>query len=783
MRSYLSLVPASAKIHRRQNKMTRICITLAVFLVAVMFGLADMYLQGATEKVIQENGNWHYQFTSLDAKTAALISARPDVEVSGWHTVIREDAGYAVGEQTVAISAQDKDTFEEILLNEIIEGEYPNGEREIAVSSSLREKESLSLNETVKLSQPDGSMAEYLVVGFFEDTDTARLGAESELAIILTMDGLSTLFAADDRFLTESYMVQFSRFCEIPEAIQDIKTQNDLLDEQVAANLTLLSIEGQVEGKTGVNQIFQVALILSIIVVLTCVLMISSSLNSNVASRTEFFGMLRCLGATKNQIMRLVCYEGLRWCKTAIPIGVALSIVTVWIISGIMRIISPQWFSYMPVFGISWIGIVASVLLGVVTVLLSARSPAKKAARVSPLTAVSGNVTQTEHFREAANTHHFHIETAMGIYHAKARKKNYILMTAAFAICMVLFLTFSTLVDFMKNAFTPPVWTPELSIVSETNSCTIDSGFVEEVNKNRAVKRAYGRMFAYDVPAESNGKKYNTNVISYEENQFKWVGESLISGSVDSVMQQDGQVLFVQAEDADMKVGDKIVLSVGEEEHTVIVAGILSDSPLARVEGTETIFCSEKTFTGLTGQDQYTIVDVQFQKNASSEDVKAVEEIFGEDGVIFNDTFSQVRQQKRLYLAFAVLVYGFLSIIAAITSFHIMNTVSMGVAAKMKQYGVMRAIGMSNQQIIKMIAAEAGTYAVSGIALGCIVGLPMHWVVYVSLITNFWGTAWEIPVIPLGLIIGMIVFAAFLAVWGAKERIGEMTVVDTIKVQ
>lgn len=30
MRSYLSLVPISAKVHKRQSRMTRICIILAV---------------------------------------------------------------------------------------------------------------------------------------------------------------------------------------------------------------------------------------------------------------------------------------------------------------------------------------------------------------------------------------------------------------------------------------------------------------------------------------------------------------------------------------------------------------------------------------------------------------------------------------------------------------------------------------------------------------------------------------------------------------------------------
>ena len=56
MKHYLKLVLISAKIHRKQSKMTRICITLAVLLVAVMFGLADMYLQGITQNQMEESG-------------------------------------------------------------------------------------------------------------------------------------------------------------------------------------------------------------------------------------------------------------------------------------------------------------------------------------------------------------------------------------------------------------------------------------------------------------------------------------------------------------------------------------------------------------------------------------------------------------------------------------------------------------------------------------------------------------------------------------------------------
>lgn len=780
MRHYLKLVPISAKIHRKQSKMTRICITLAVLLVAAMFGLADMYLQGVTRHQMEESGNWHYEFHSIDTQTASFISARPETEVSGWHNTVSSEAGYSINEQSISISAQERKVFENIFLNEITEGEYPNAPNELAVSSSLKNTASVSLGETVKLYKSDGSVTAYLIVGFLDDTKTSRLVEGDTPIAVMAPTGFETLAALDAE---TGYVVQFSRLCNIPDVISGIKESNHLSEEQMTGNIPLLSIQGQIAGKTGVDQIYQVAFILSVIVMLTCILMISSSLNSNVAERTEFFGMLRCLGATKRQIMRFVRLEGIYWCRTAIPIGIILSILIVWILSAAMRVINPLWFSAMPVLGISWISIIASILLGLLTVLLASRSPAKRAAKVSPLMAVSGNAGQMASFRKSANTKAFKIEIAMGIHHAKSKKRNFVLMTGAFAVCITLFLTFSTLIDFMKNAFVPPEYTPELSIASETNTCSIDNKLLEQIKQNNFVKRAYGRMFAYNVPTESSGKSYNANLISYEENQFGWAADSLVSGSIDTVMQQENQILFVQTGNIDVNVGDNITLSINDRTQTVTVAGILSDSPLARVEGTETFFCSEKTFTALTGETDYTIIDIQFENNASSGNVETIVNLFPNGGVIFSDSLSKVQQQRNLYHTFAILVYGFLSIIVAITVFHIMNTINMGVAAKMKEYGGMRAIGMSDRQLVKMIIAEAATYAIYGVILGCIVGLPMHWTIYVSLITNIWGTAWSVPFIPLIFIIAIVLFTSLLAVREPAKRLQRMSIVENISAE
>ena len=205
--------------------------------------------------------------------------------------------------------------FEDIFLNGIAEVKYPDSPNEIAISSSLKDTASVLLNDTVELYNLNGSVADYQIVGFLDDTKTSRLIAENLPIVVMTPEGLGTLAVSN---ANESYVAQFSHLCNIQDAFFVFFVVYHLTDEQITGNTPLLSIQGQIEGKSGVNQIYQVAFILSLIVMLTCILMISSSLNSNVAEITEFFGMLRCLGATKRQIMRYLCEEGLKWCKTAI---------------------------------------------------------------------------------------------------------------------------------------------------------------------------------------------------------------------------------------------------------------------------------------------------------------------------------------------------------------------------------------------------------------------------------------------------------------------------------
>jgi len=228
-------------------------------------------------------------------------------------------------------------------------------------------------------------------------------------------------------------------------------------------------------------------------------------------------------------------------------------------------------------------------------------------------------------------------------------------------------------------------------------------------------------MFAYDVPVKMAGQDKLINLISYEEHLFSWAKETLVEGSLDDVVQKDSKVLTVYNSESTLHVGDVLLLDLGKGQKEVAVAGLLSSSPFDLVKDVETVICSEEAFRQLTGKTGNTILDIQLSNNATDDDVNAIRSLAGSNAK-FSDQRAGNHEVRGAFYSMTLFIYGFLVIIALITIFNVVNSISISVSARMKQYGAMRAIGMSGRQLIKMVTAEAVTYSVAGSIAGCILG-------------------------------------------------------------
>lgn len=787
MKSYLELVPHYTRVHKKQNRMSILCIILSVFLVASIFGMADMYVRSMILKTKQDDGNWHMILKHVDDDTASMIAARPEVKAFSCYGVLnyRLDMDYTIGGKDTVICGIDAPYATNIYSGLISEGVFPQNDNEILVTSNVRKELGVYLGNQISICDAYGAETSYTISGFIENP--SMILRKDVYGVMMNTNAFRSFFPNVTNGEPDDYnsvfMVQFSGHRHLRKTITDIKTQFSLSDEQVGEQALLLGLLGQSdEGNLFMISIYSAALLLSLLVLIAGVLMIASSLSSNIAGRTAFFGMLRCIGATPRQIKRLVHREALTLCAFAIPVALAASMAMIWILCALLRFLSPKYFDTMPVFAFSVPGIMAGILIGLLTVFLAARAPAKKASDVSPLTAVNGHVDASP-VRRAANTFLCKVETALGIHHATGNRKNFLLITASFALSIILFLSFSTTVDFMNHAISVlHPWTPDLSVISTDNTCTVKQTLLTELSKVPSVKRVYGRMFAYDLPVTVNGNTTTAMLISYDDIQFKWGKKYLINGSVSDARDSTGTGLAVATPQynniSKIQNGDTVTIPTENGPQNIKIAGTVSECPFNAEHG-EIILCSEDTFRRLTGLSDYTIIDIQLKHGVTDEDVDALRTIIGTDY-----TFSDLRADNQNVLgagyAFHLFIYGFLIMIALVTICNIINCVTMSVETRKKQYGGLRAIGLSAGQLSRMVVSETLTYAFSGGAAGMAIGLALNKKLFALLVTTRWHETWSFPVAELCIILLVMGLSVFLSVRNPLKRLRQISIIDTI---
>lgn len=783
MKSYLGLIPQYERIHRRNNRISVLCITLSVCLVMAIFSMADMAMRSQKNYFIKTNGEYHVALRDVGQETAEAVSARIDVALSGW--VYQGSAG-VLSDMPVSFAGASEGTMEALTEMDMTEGTYPVLPDEALLNESAMERLGLTIGDNVTVTIPGGGQKRYRITGVLRDMGSMLKADICGMA--LSEEGFLAI-GDEDAAEGTTYRIRFRDGARIQRAIEEIKEQYGLSDSQISENTALLGLMGQSESNI-MQALYLIAAILVLLVLIAGTVMISASFHTNVLERIQFYGLLRCLGASRGQVRHFVILQGLRQSARGVPMGLLAGQIATWAACLLLKSVSGDRFSEVPLFEVSIVGIMAGILVGFLIVLLASLSPAKKAAKVSPVTAINGS-SQLAQNRHAANTKLFRVETGMGVFHALSGKKNLFLMTCSFAISIMLFLAFQVMVVFLDQGM--PALAPWAGDLSAASAGGMDPSVIEEIEAIEGVERAFGRMEYGGLSVSSEAESGTAALVSYEEKQFGWAREELNRGDMDAVCGGTTDILVSYRDGMLWQVGDVVTLHAPLGERQVRIAGILSSANASCPAGSlGYIICSEELFTESVGAVGYAAIDIQLGgggrpledgKAADSDGtVSAIRSLLPADCTLADKRLSNEESQSSYYTG-AVFIYGFLIIIALITVFNIFNSMNASVAARTRQYGVMRSIGMGTGQLYRMIAAEAATYAVLGCIAGCVPGLPLNKMMFQFLIADKWGIGWRLPAPSLALIVILCFGSAALAIRRPIRKIRRLSIVDTIKLQ
>ena len=167
-----------------------------------------------------------------------------------------------------------------------------------------------------------------------------------------------------------------------------------------AAIVELLGPDYALYGGMSTGMLLVPAVILSGIIIVMSVIVISNAFRVSAGERTRQFGVLKSVGATKQQITATVMYESLFLSAIGIPMGILAGLlITVLAVqttnyflgefNSLTQIMINEVHIVLP-FIIAWQALTVAALLSFFTIFVSAWIPARKAAKLAAIESIRG---------------------------------------------------------------------------------------------------------------------------------------------------------------------------------------------------------------------------------------------------------------------------------------------------------------------------------------------------------------------------------------------------------
>lgn len=240
---------------------------------------------------------------------------------------------------------------------------------------------------------------------------------------------------------------------------------------------------------------------------------------------------------------------------------------------------------------------------------------------------------------------------------------------------------------------------------------------------------ASGRVLNTNIPAVLNGRTLY-RISGADAGGLKERNLHFLSGNAPQGENQIALENWVaQKVNPGAKPGAVLTLTIGGKSRTVVLSGILKDNSDNKSAGIAHVWVSLPAAQALASENR-TDVFLQVRNTVSIESfVRSIEK---ENGI----PAKQVTQHTMLLAALgrsgdsrAAGVYGAGGVLAALVLFAatvmIYNAFNQSVAHRVRQYGLLRAVGATPAQIRRMVRAEALQVSLLGVLPGVLLGVAV----------------------------------------------------------
>lgn len=842
MRSYKKLSIKYLKSQKSRSLYTILGIALAVTLIATIGIMGKSIETAITNDLENTLGSYHGQLSAIDLSEVNILKNNINVEEVG---IRRDVGIIEIQEEDALISIGGADEKTNALFHrKLISGNLPCNPGEIALDKwalkLLKHDPIIGSRLTLNIESSyikggkkisESIEREFVLTGIFE---TRYLDKERRVAYgQVEMDSIGDLLPPN---MPEIY----TAFYTVKE-----ESDLDKKVSEVAADLNLTykatyngSLIVQLEKSSETNW---VVVFLGIFVSLTAAISIYNIIQISVLERIRDFGLLRAAGASTSQVRKIVYREAAILSLIGIPIGLVLSCFLSLIIirvsgSSILNVGMAE-ATVTP--GV----LIGASLLGCFSVFISTLGPAREASRVSPIEAIKnyGNplIKDKGGKKRGFIGNFFGITGQLAYQNMWRNRKRTLITLISLSLSVILFIVFGYFVKSMdidklakssvRSDFTiQSEWTAKTGpqedtvekmqavpgvekVIAASHRIVAAIMSPDEINDPKLLEMFVTGPHAQRPEEETDLYPVQSDFFGYNATGISSLKNLVVEGAIIETELKNGSSVVITRADSEafsLEVGDEVIIRNffldsgnvrGEQNRKFKVAAIVEKIPssmygrspglqfMTYMETIEEIFYNTRpTKTGeiiVNAPYHYSYIDISVDKENDPQVIEAGlrEAVSGFSSITVRSYTEERKKLQESKRQFTIMIYGMIVVIALIAAFSIINTINTNLIIRKKEFGTLRAIGLTNEQLKKMIVLEGTLYGIMSAFWGTLLGSVFARVLYPIMQEEMGYLTWSIPWIPI-LIAGVSCIAlGIMATLSPIRRISKMNIVDSIR--
>lgn len=814
---------ANTKYHKGKNLLSGIAIILTSVLVFLItsIGLGVVNVQNAAVNKVYPT--WHAMYRQVSEENMGKIAQHDLIGEYG----LRQDVGESVlnKDDFILISYLDNGA-QKLAKQTFTKGHAPKKGNDAVLSRDALKTlgyPNAKIGDTIKIPiqiyEADGMGLQqektFRLTGF--SPDIKNQNDEKIFSMLVSKDFMEEVIPKKQR--SYRMMIRLNETAAtstdaIKEQVKEIGKNFDVTEDNIVENSDYLFANY-------IDPAFYsgMAIIVGIILIAGA-LTIYSIYYVSLINKVQEFGKLAALGATKRQIRQIILRENLIVAGLSIPAGLLIGIAAVkFVFFQLISSISSEQAMTKEMRQVLDNGEVSLILpwiiamtIGVtlLTVILASLKPMRQASKIMPIEAMrytgqmQGNKKQRKGFidlnlRRLANAN------------LSRNKKRTMVTIFSLGMIGILFVVISTVFSCMnpKQAARDTIaedycmsiasregdkMRPELkwTVIQQNNP--LNNKVINKIKAIDGVEKVDAfQSITGEVPSVKDpgtDKPMSLSIGGISKDQMALINRDIEKGHATYEELNSGDKViatgYILANYPEIKIGDTLTFKffdgnrTFEKDMTIIGGGSFAQS----VTNFDNFLMSNEAIKKLSKNNLTYYVNIKAAKGKTKTVQSAIENIEEGNELFRLESYEEVLKQWEDTLQLtAGAGYAIMLVLAIVGIMNLINTTIDSILSRKKELGVMQAIGMSNQQMKKMLRTEGFVYAGGIILLAGGLGSILGYLVYLYAESHslMQIKVYQYPLIQVLLMIFLVVIVQLILTYATTTIVNKETVIKRIQ--